>query len=113
MVIVELAGLLVSTTKVVGKTFSNAFSHSIASNAPNGNLLQKFCGAVFGMQFSTRMTPEEARNVLGFTENKKPSFESIKSKLDKMVELNDLKKGGSPFLNDKFIAASHVLVKTK
>ena len=113
MVIVELCGLLVSGTRVVGQSLSKAFTHAVANNAPNGNLLQKFCGAFFGMQFATRMTPHEARDVLGYDQNEKPDITSIRERLQKMTDLNNLAKGGSPFLNERFIAASHVLAKEK
>ena len=113
MVIVEICGLLVSGTRVVCQSFSKAIHHAIASNAPNGNFLQKFCGAFFGTQFATTMTLHEARDVLGYGNNEQPNLESIQERLAKMTTLNDIKKGGSPYLNDRFLAASHVLAKAK
>ncbi|EAX96846.1 hypothetical protein TVAG_470110 [Trichomonas vaginalis G3] len=111
MVIVELAGLVISSTKVVCSTFINGFKHAAAANAPNGNAFQKFAGAVFGIQFQTRMMPDEARQILGFEQKDKLDIKSIKEHLDRMIKLNDLEKGGSPYLNERFIAASHVLAK--
>ena len=113
MVIVEICGLIVSGTKVVVQSLTTAVQHAIANNAPNGNLLQKFCGAVFGMQFATQMTPNEAREVLGYENHERPNLESIQERLNKMTQLNDLNRGGSPYLNDRFLAASHVLAKQK
>lgn len=113
MVIVELAGLLTSSIRVVGNSISKSFSHAVATNAPNGTLWQKFCGAFFGIQFATTMTATEAREVLGFEAKAKPNIETIRDRLNKMTELNKLEKGGSPYLNDRFLAASHVLAKAK
>lgn len=111
MVVLEFCGLVFSSTKVVCTTFINSFKHAAATNAPNGNVFQQFAGAVFGIPFQTRMMPYEAKEILGFDQKDKPDLKSIKDHLNRMLSLNDLEKGGSPYLNERFIAASHVLAK--
>lgn len=109
MVLIELAGLTISSSKVIGRTISRAFTQAAAMNAPNGNPIQRFIGAVFGIESTTQMIPSEARQVLNFDNSEKLTHPVIRQRLDQMLTLNDLNQGGSPYLNDRFIAAAHVL----
>ncbi|KAH0795444.1 hypothetical protein GPJ56_000657 [Histomonas meleagridis] len=109
MVLVDLVGLVVSSTKVVFQSISNAIKQAVALNAPNGNIFQKFTGAVFGVESTTQMLPIEAKQVLGI--EGKASPDQIQNQLNLMLQMNDLSKGGSPYLNERFIAAAHVLMR--
>jgi len=113
MVLIEVAGLIVSSTKVVVKSVIKSFSQAVAINAPNGTIFQKIGGALFGVHYTTEMIPQEALSTLGFEITEKPSFVSVQERLKKMITINDLSKGGSPFLNERFIAASHIIAKSK
>ena len=109
MVLLELAGVLVSSTKVIFQSIAKAFTNAVAANAPNGTPFQKIAGGVFGYEFTTQMTPTEARLVLGFEGNQELTLSQIKKKMNTMLRLNDVSKGGSPYLNERFIVAAHVL----
>ena len=109
MVLIEVAGLAFSSTKVFFRSLSNAVKQTIALNAPNGNFFQKLGACLFGIESTTEMMPNEALQVLGFEEQTRPNREEIKNRLDRMLELNDVQKGGSPYLNERFIAAAHIL----
>lgn len=111
MVVVDLIGLTISSTKVFFRTLSNSVQQAIALNAPNGNFFQKFHAVVFGIESTTQMMPNEAREILGFSENTKVTSEQIRNQLNTMMKMNDLSKGGSPYLNERFIAAAHVLTR--
>ena len=111
MVLLEACGLAVSSVKVLCRSISNAVKQTVALNAPNGNIVQKFCGVVFGMELTTHMLPQEALMVLNFEEKAKPTVKEIRERLDSMIKMNDLSKGGSPYLNERFLAAAHVLAR--
>ena len=49
--------------------------------------------------------------VLNFEEKAKPTVKEIRERLDSMIKMNDLSKGGSPYLNERFLAAAHVLAR--
>ena len=111
MVLLELIGTIFSSTKVICHSIAKAFTNAVAANAPNGTLFQKFAGGVFGYEFVTQMTSTEARLILGFEGNKKLTKSQIKNKMNTMLRLNDISKGGSPYLNERFIVAAHVLTQ--
>ena len=111
MVLLEICGLAVSSTKVLCRSVSNAIKQTVALNAPNGNFFQKFCGVVFGMESTTHMLPQEALMILNFEEKAHPTLPEIRERLDAMIKINDLSKGGSPYLNERFLAAAHVLAR--
>jgi hypothetical protein len=111
MVLFELAGIGISSSKVLFRTISNAFQQSVALTAPNGTIFQKMGGALFGIESTTQMLPNEAKLVLGFEIHHEPSVPDIHRRLGGMFDLNDLKKGGSPYLNERFLAAAHVLTR--
>ena len=113
MVLFELCGLGVSSAKVLARAVSNAIKQTVALNAPNGNIFQKFCGVVFGIESTTKMLPQEARMVLNFDERENPTVQQIKDRLFAMTEVNDLSKGGSAYLNERFLAAAHVLARIR
>jgi hypothetical protein len=110
MIVVELGGLCVSTAKVFCRSVANAVRQSIALNAPNGNLAQKI-GAVFGHEATTQMLPKEARLVLGFEPGDAPTPIEVRARFDAMEHLNNLHRGGSPYLQQRFLAAAHVLAR--
>lgn len=111
MVIVEFTGLVYSSTKVFFRSLSNAIKQTIALNAPNGNIFQKIGACLFGIESTTQMLPNEALQILGFENESNPNPDDIKKHLEQMLKLNDLSKGGSPYLEERFIAASHILAR--
>jgi hypothetical protein len=110
MVLVELGGLCVSTVKVFCGSVGNAVRQAVALNAPNGNLAQKI-GAVFGYEATTQMLPNEARLVLGFEPHEKPTPIEVKLRFEARERLNDVRRGGSPYLQQRFLAAAHILAR--
>jgi hypothetical protein len=110
MVVVELGGLCFSTAKVFCRSVANAVRQAVALNAPNGNLAQKI-GAVFGYESTTQMLPKEARLVLGFEPDDTPTAVEVRVRLEAMERLNDLQRGGSPYLQQRFLAAAHILAR--
>jgi hypothetical protein len=111
MVLVELIGLGVSSARVFARSVSTAVKQAVALNAPNGNIFQKIGGAVFGIESTTQMVPNEAEMVLGFEAHQNPSQEEIRQRLAAMLKINDVTKGGSGYLNERFVAAAHVLTR--
>jgi hypothetical protein len=111
MVLVELIGLGVSAARVLARSVSTAVKQAVALNAPNGNIFQKIGGAVFGIEATTQMLPNEAGLVLGFDPHEVPSPEEVRMRLATMLKINDVSKGGSAYLNERFIAAAHVLAR--
>ncbi|KAK8897141.1 mitochondrial import inner membrane translocase subunit TIM16 [Tritrichomonas musculus] len=109
MVLVEITGLVYSSTKVFFRSVSNAIKQTVALNAPNGNIFQKIGACLFGLESTTQMLPNEALQILGFENETNPPPSEVKNHLEKMLKLNDLSKGGSPYLQERFIAASHIL----
>ena len=113
MVVVEIGGLIFSSTKVFFNSLVNSINQAIAINAPNGNIFQKIGGSIFGIQYTTEMVRGEALEILGFETSEKPDFQTVRQRLDQMLKINDLSKGGSPFLNERFIASAHIIIKNK
>ena len=111
MVVLELCGLTVSSTKVLVKAISNSIKQAVALNAPNGNLFQKIAGAVLGKESTTHMLASEAKMVLNIEEKAVPTLEEVMKQYNTMVTINDLTKGGSPYLNQRFLVAAHVLAR--
>lgn len=109
MVLIELAGTMISSTKVIFQSISKAFTNAAATNAKNGNAFQKAIGGVFGYEFITDMTQDEARQILGFDNGERLTQEAIRNKVNTMLKMNDLSRGGSPYLNERFAVAGHVL----
>jgi hypothetical protein len=52
-------------------------------------------GALFGIESTTQMLPNEAKLVLGFEVHHEPWAADIHRRLNGMFDLSDLKKGGS------------------
>ena len=111
MVVLELCGLAVSTTKVLMKAISNSVKQAVALNAPNGNIFQKIAGAVLGKESTTHMLPSEAKLILNIDEKVIPTVDDVRKQYDTMIKINDLTKGGSPYLNERFLVAAHVLAR--
>lgn len=111
MVLIELTGLTINSVRVFSNSLYKAIKQTIALNAPNGNIFQKI-GACFGFEFSTQMRQSEALQILGFEKHKEPSPDDVKLHLDRMLSLNDVSKGGSPYLTERFIAAAHTLARS-
>jgi hypothetical protein len=112
MVLPELVGLCVSTTRVFAKSISSAVQQAIAVNAPNGSFFQKLGGALFGIESTTQMLPAEARLILGFDPGQTLTTDHVQTKYRSMVHLNDPSRGGSEYLNEKFLAAAHILIRS-
>jgi hypothetical protein len=53
MVLPELVGLYVSTTRVFARSLSSAIQQAISVNATNGTFFQKIVGALFGIESTT------------------------------------------------------------
>ncbi|OHT11436.1 hypothetical protein TRFO_19067 [Tritrichomonas foetus] len=109
MVLIEVTGLVISSAKVFVRSVSNAIKQTVALNAPNGNIFQKIGACLFGIESTTQMLPNEALQILGFEEQNNPNHQEIREHLDRMLSLNDVSKGGSPYLEERFIAAAHIL----
>jgi hypothetical protein len=112
MVLPQLIGLCVSTTRVFARSLSSAIQQAVAVNAPNGNVFQKVRGALLGIESTTQMLPTEARLILGFEPNQTVTPELVQSKYRAMARLNDPARGGSEYLNEKFLAAAHILIRS-
>lgn len=59
------------------------------------------------------MLPTEARMIFGFDTNQKLTSDAVRSQYSAMIRLNDVHEGGSEFLNEKFLVAAHILVRSE
>lgn len=110
MVLIELIGLSCSASRVVFRTLCNSAKVASSLSAPNGTLLQKITGALFGVQHRTRMMKHEAVDILGFEKGDSFSSDNVIERMNLLLDMNALERGGSPFINDKIRAAAHILL---
>uniref|UniRef100_A0A7S4FBF3 Mitochondrial import inner membrane translocase subunit TIM16 n=1 Tax=Chrysotila carterae TaxID=13221 RepID=A0A7S4FBF3_CHRCT len=96
------ANLLVMGSGVVGRAFMEAYKQALA----NGGAAAQAAGKSSAKSAAAQA---EARQILNVTQ--KATKEEILEAHEKLTKMNDPEKGGSAYLNAKFLYARNVLAK--
>lgn len=101
-----LANIIVMGASVASRAFMQAYQQAVANAKSGKTVTQAASSAVSRRKIMSR---EQAKEILNFEQNSKPSAQEIEQRFSKYFEANDPAKGGSFYLQSKIYRAKEAL----